>query len=336
MREKILSIIACPACRGDFRIESAQRQGDHITSGTLVCTACSSSFPIEASVPRLLVGKEHKDTRDHFTKQWELRRSGRAAVETEKQGTIYGAKHDVYLEWVGQECLGGVEPGGWMVDAGCGSGEKTAWFAQRYPEANLVGFDLNDTLAEAAAAARGVPNIDFVQGDVTHPPFKKRSLNRLHSFGVLHHTPDTKRAFDQVSELVAEGGRCMIWIYPHGEESEILQFFYTIRDSHFLGLGHKIPPRALLWAVRGYLLAAAPWLLAQNLKFRKIEWPAYWDFREQPLPEYMNTLVFMLYDNLTPEFQHRHRRAEVRDWLWSAGFTAVTNDEYGHYWATRG
>lgn len=59
-------------------------------------------------------------------------------------------------------------PGARILDAGCGSGIVARYLAKRYPEARVTGLDrAGQRLAEATAAARHVPNLDFVEGDLT-------------------------------------------------------------------------------------------------------------------------------------------------------------------------
>jgi uncharacterized protein YbaR (Trm112 family) len=332
MRENLLSILACPKCGGDFRLDDARREGAHVVSGSLPCLACEARFPIENSVPRLLVGAEHKSTRKQFSAQWLQRISG----QFEKRELLYGQKLDIQLDWIARECLRGIESGQWFLDAGCGSAEKTLWFARRYPKTNVVGMDMNDAILELGPTMKELPNVDLVQGDVMHPPFKKGAIDKLHSYGVLHHTVDTKRAFERVSELVAPDGDCTIWIYPTGDETPFMQMFYTQRDKHFLGRGHELPPPVLAAALRAYMVVASPWLLLKQLTvIRHTEFPPYVDYSDLSPRERFMTLFFMFYDNTVPTYQHRHRRAEVRGWMTAAGFFDVKNDEFGQYWGRR-
>jgi SAM-dependent methyltransferase len=61
-------------------------------------------------------------------------------------------------------------PGARILDAGCGSGIVSRYLAERYPDAHVTGFDrAGQRLAQAAAAARDVPNLAFVEGDLAAP-----------------------------------------------------------------------------------------------------------------------------------------------------------------------
>jgi SAM-dependent methyltransferase len=58
-------------------------------------------------------------------------------------------------------------PGARILDAGCGSGIVARYLAERYPDAHVTGFDrAGPRLAQAAAAARHLHNLAFVEGDL--------------------------------------------------------------------------------------------------------------------------------------------------------------------------
>jgi uncharacterized protein YbaR (Trm112 family) len=48
MDEKLLALLACPACQGDVQLKDNQ----------IVCTRCHRSYPIIDGIPVLLVGAD--------------------------------------------------------------------------------------------------------------------------------------------------------------------------------------------------------------------------------------------------------------------------------------
>ena len=63
-----------------------------------------------------------------------------------------------------------LRPGARILDAGCGSGIVARYLAERYPDAHVTGFDrAGQRLAQAAAAARHLRNLAFVEGDLVEP-----------------------------------------------------------------------------------------------------------------------------------------------------------------------
>jgi SAM-dependent methyltransferase len=99
-----------------------------------------------------------------------------------------------------------------MLDAGCGNGRETARMARLNPSALVVGLDLSDGIEVAARGASGLTNARFVRGDLNNPP-ALGSFDFILSFGVLHHTPDTRAAFLSVAKLLAPGGEFAFYVY---------------------------------------------------------------------------------------------------------------------------
>jgi len=61
-------------------------------------------------------------------------------------------------------------PGARILDAGCGSGIVSRYLAERYPDACVTGLDrAGQRILQATEAARHVPNLVFVEGDLTDP-----------------------------------------------------------------------------------------------------------------------------------------------------------------------
>jgi uncharacterized protein YbaR (Trm112 family) len=50
LNETVLSLLACPACLGAFRVDE----------GRLVCAGCGRSYPIVDGIPVLIAGREEK------------------------------------------------------------------------------------------------------------------------------------------------------------------------------------------------------------------------------------------------------------------------------------
>jgi len=56
MKRDLLDILACPACKAhplDLKVE--KEEGKDIVKGTLKCQKCSRTYPIENSIPNMLV-----------------------------------------------------------------------------------------------------------------------------------------------------------------------------------------------------------------------------------------------------------------------------------------
>lgn len=54
MKPDLMEILCCPLCRADLKLTATRDQGGEILEGTLTCTKCATTFPIEDGIPNLL------------------------------------------------------------------------------------------------------------------------------------------------------------------------------------------------------------------------------------------------------------------------------------------
>ena len=54
VRRSIMDILACPVCKGDLKLEVREEKDGDIISGSLFCSKCNHTYPIEESIPHLL------------------------------------------------------------------------------------------------------------------------------------------------------------------------------------------------------------------------------------------------------------------------------------------
>jgi ubiquinone/menaquinone biosynthesis C-methylase UbiE len=104
-------------------------------------------------------------------------------------------------------------PGKRLLEIGCGLGTDTLQFARG--GAIVTGVDLTEQSVELARRRfemYGVPGT-FLVADAERLPFPDASFDVVYSFGVLHHTPDTGRAIDEVYRVLEPGGEIVIMLY---------------------------------------------------------------------------------------------------------------------------
>ena len=56
---------------------------------------------------------------------------------------------------------------------------------------------------------------DLRVADAEHLPFPQESFDRVYSYGVLHHSPDTARCFREAWRVLKPGGVARIMVYHH-------------------------------------------------------------------------------------------------------------------------
>ena len=102
-----------------------------------------------------------------------------------------------------------------LIDAGCGAGMSALeLFGTLIPHIRYLGIDVSSAVDVAAErfAERGLKG-DFMQVDISNPPFQPNSVDLIFSEGVLHHTDSTKESLLSLVRLLKQGGRFMFYVY---------------------------------------------------------------------------------------------------------------------------
>jgi SAM-dependent methyltransferase/uncharacterized protein YbaR (Trm112 family) len=326
MRRAFVEKLACPECEAAVElVETLEENAVRVLRGTLRCTGCGTQYPVDKGVPRLVAGvaAEQAEVCKRFAFQWLSRWQGR--FESER---CYGFNDDIYIGWVKSqlECRRKAQPGEWMIDAGCGSGEKTAVLARQSPEQNVVGMDLGlPSLELATAKFGGRTNLDYVQANILKPPFRDRSFDYGMSLGVLHHTHSTREAFAVFRGILKEETTCVIWIYPTYWEGPEWRMPYAGRDFITFGQGYRMPTWSLRFVANSLVLAFYPLVefffqkgyrrIGRDLPFFRVQ--------NMTWKERYSAQVFYMFDTLLPRYQWRHTIKEVESWYVEEGLDPV-------------
>ena len=54
MKEDLMDVIVCPLDKSELELSADQREDDEVIEGTLTCTDCGETYPIEDGIPNLL------------------------------------------------------------------------------------------------------------------------------------------------------------------------------------------------------------------------------------------------------------------------------------------
>ncbi|HKN84524.1 MAG TPA: methyltransferase domain-containing protein [Pyrinomonadaceae bacterium] len=246
MKEKLLSYLICPACEGSLDLSVTNSENTEIIEGELRCTACASSFPITAGIPRFAnleqVSSDKRATAAGFGWQWQ-----HFTQEDEQYA-------DQFLGWIAP-----VTPEFFrdkvVLEAGCGKGRHTQ-LAARWGARDVVGIDLSVAVETAFAATRSLPNVHIVQADIYHLPLS-RKFDYAFSVGVLHHLPDPRAGFLSLASKVKAGGHVSAWIYGAENNEWIVRWVNPVRkkitsriDQRVLLQLSKIPAACVYFATK--------------------------------------------------------------------------------------
>ena len=100
-----------------------------------------------------------------------------------------------------------------VLEVGCGVGTDLAQFAKH--GADVTGIDMSSKEIELAKKRFKVTGLKgrLVVGDAENLPFDSECFDLVYSFGALHHTPDTKKAIDEIHRVLKPNGKTIIMLY---------------------------------------------------------------------------------------------------------------------------
>jgi 2-polyprenyl-3-methyl-5-hydroxy-6-metoxy-1,4-benzoquinol methylase len=107
-----------------------------------------------------------------------------------------------------------------VLDAGCGTGNTLIALARHIPDARFLGLDLSQpslAIAEAAAAADGLTNVEFQHWNLLEPFSNGDPFDVVLCLGVLHHTAAMQTVLAGLRVVLDPEGQLLLWVYGrHG------------------------------------------------------------------------------------------------------------------------
>ncbi|MGQ0811530.1 MAG: class I SAM-dependent methyltransferase [Nitrospiraceae bacterium] len=100
-----------------------------------------------------------------------------------------------------------------VLDVGCGNGYVLSRYAKE--GAITFGVDITKTGIELCHRRFALNQLDgnFSVGSAEDLPFPSESFDLVCSMGVLHHTPDTAKAVNEIFRVLKPGGRLIVMFY---------------------------------------------------------------------------------------------------------------------------
>jgi SAM-dependent methyltransferase len=210
-----------------------------------------------------------------------------------------------------------------ILDAGCGMGRFTRIAARFGGE--VFGVDLSDSVFKAREITQAFPSVHIIQADLLRLPFPDHCFDIIYSFGVLHHTPDTKQAFHALAEKIKANGTFSLWVYgkaghyknfvtnplkkdrakfiasPLMHRSYWLLVLLREKLSSAIRMATVMLPHPLL-----YIFCYGLALLGKLPVIKYLTFSVHKDWRVRLLENF---------DWLAPPFQYHHTKEEVMEWF---------------------
>jgi SAM-dependent methyltransferase len=280
MNEQAIATLRCARCKGEVALATDR--------SSLVCAGCGGSFPIVGGVPRL-AGESYVES---FGRQW----NRYDVARPEEDEAVFRVKT-------------GVNPrdleGTRVLDAGCGGGRYARLLGER--GAIVVGVDLSSAVEKAARLCADLPDVQIVQADLLDLPLAESCFDFVFSIGVLHHSPDARRAFGQIARRVKPGGRLAVWLY---RKNTLPQEWL---NSALRAVSTRLPARILEPVCVGLAVFGSVPVLNKSLnKVANFSNHPDWTLR-----------VCDNFDWYAPRYQSHHTADELKRWFQEEAFENV-------------
>ncbi|KIX08891.1 uncharacterized protein Z518_03548 [Rhinocladiella mackenziei CBS 650.93] len=104
-----------------------------------------------------------------------------------------------------------IKPTDRILDVGCGVGSITLDLARLVPQGQVIGIDISESdlvIAQDAADAQGIKNIDFKQVDAYKllETFDENFFDIVHAHQVLLHVSEPVKMLQQIRRVARPGG----------------------------------------------------------------------------------------------------------------------------------
>lgn len=182
----------------------------NILEGLLTCDKCGSAYGIVAGVP------------DFTGSQYADKDSGKAAAVMATDMTYSLLWHGVenkddivryHYDYMQEVIPEKIVEGRCGLEIGCGSGIDTRIMAARHPSTEIVAIDISEGVYTAVRFSKGLKNVHIIRSSSLKLPFRDRAFDYCYSFGVIHHTPDPARCFDEAYRVLRRGGKTFLYLY---------------------------------------------------------------------------------------------------------------------------
>ncbi len=182
------------------------------------------------------------------------------------------------------------------LDAGCGGGRFVVALANLGAK-KVYGIDISREAighGRKRAAERGFSeNTEFMEASVLHLPFGDNTFDYVLSSGVIHHTPNPYKGFQELVRVLKPGGTLFFSVYGRG---------------------------GLLW----YTNDIFRYTLCKIVPFRIME-------KIFKMVGVSANKRYVILDNLYVPHCFRFTEAEIRRWLCLAGFERVRRVKFERY-----
>ena len=171
-----------------------------------------------------LVENEQLSTNEAFSEKWEAF----ANEDAENQGILQEFQKKWFLELYGfeseKQLANYLNKFSVIVDAGCGLGFKSEWFASLAPNSTIIGIDYSEASRIASRRLAGKnDNLIFAKGDIADTRLPDHSVGIVICDQVIMHTQDPTETLKEFSRIISNDGKIFCyWYRKKGDATRII------------------------------------------------------------------------------------------------------------------
>ena len=179
---------------------------DFIKKGHLLSMPSMKKIPIIEDIPNFeIIEKEVHPQKETYDFWWNESHKSHIYDEEKNKEIFFRTIKVEEKKFYGSKVL----------DLGCGNG-RFSDIVSKFNPALLVLFDISDGIFDAySKAKKNCSNVVAIKGNILSLPLKNDFFDIVYSWGVLHHTGNTRLSFSLASRLVTSEGNLGIYVYEN-------------------------------------------------------------------------------------------------------------------------
>ena len=296
MKPSFVDLVICPKCGAQLHLSSLLEPPVELEEGELRCPN-AHTFPVIRGIPRFVNSELYVE---NFGFEWNMHaRTQLDSASSDESERTFRAK----TGFTPEELRGRL-----VLDVGCGMG-RFSDVVSRWG-GTVVGIDLSQAVEAAQRNVGRRENVNVAQADIFELPFRDETFDFIFSIGVLHHTPNTKAAFDRLPRLLRKDGKIAIWLYKS----------YSPFQWRFADFYRRFTPRMPKRTLYAISHVAVPLYFIYKIPILGLFLRWVLPTSSHPKADWR---VLDTFDWYSPKYQWKHSYEEVFPWFEENGLTSI-------------
>jgi len=223
----------------------------------------------------------------------------------------------LFTEWIQPNTLEDFR-GKDVLDCGCGGGQHLQFIANYCRSA--TGVDLN-ALSSARKRTEIFPNISLVEGDIATMDLD-RKFDIVYCIGVLHHTDDPTKSFENIAKQCRPGGRVIVWVYSREGNALNRWLLEPIKSL----IVRRLPRSVVLFLAR--ILTALLYVPIYTLYLLPLRWLPFYEYFDNWRRLSFDRNVLNVFDKLNAPQTWFISKSRIESWFDRDKFTDIHISPY--------